>query len=200
MGEQLISRHNTQSTMAAIHPTTAETRLPVDEYVSRFVDRGEKPICEYLDGELLPKPMGIKQHSLVQMNIAFAIRTLWFQQFNPLPELTTRLREKQFYVPDIAVEDKAKPIAGRYPGPDEPVFLCVEILSPPDRIGKLFGKCEEYHRWGVPHCWIVDPERQRAWEYAPDDLEPRRVEQQLTAGPVTLVLPEVFAGLPQCTR
>jgi Uma2 family endonuclease len=74
----------------------------------------------------------------------------------------------------------------------EPVLLCVEILSPPDRIGKLFGKCEEYHKWGVPSSWVIDPGRKVAWEYFPEDVEPRKVLETITAGPIQLGLDEIF--------
>jgi Uma2 family endonuclease len=77
-------------------------------------------------------------------------------------ELTTRLRATKFYVPDIVVEELANPLHGNYPGPGDPVFLCIEIKSPEDRLGQLFGKCEEYHSWGVRHYWVVDPERKVA--------------------------------------
>jgi len=163
-----------------------------EEYVARFIEAGEKPTCEYIDGILLPKPMGTKKHSQVQVNLARLIGNRYDETLNPLTELTTRLREGQFYVPDLAVEDLAKPIQGRYPGPNDPVLLCVEIVSPPDRVGKLFGKCEEYHRWGVPYCWVIDPERKIAWEYFPGDLEPRKVQDTVTAGPIQLALADVF--------
>jgi hypothetical protein len=39
---------------------------------------------------------------------------------------------------------------------------------------------------------VVDPERKAAWEYTPDDVEPRRVVETLTAGAITLALEEVF--------
>jgi Uma2 family endonuclease len=136
--------------------------------------------------------MGTKKHSQVQGNITRLVGDRYDDTLNPLPELTTRLRETKFYVPDLAIEELAKPIQGRYPGPNDPVLLCVEIVSPPDRVGKLFGKCEEYHKWGVPYCWVIDPERKIAWEYFPDDLEPRKVEETLTAGPVRLGLADVF--------
>jgi hypothetical protein len=29
------------------------------------------------------------------------------------------------------------------------VHLCVESLSPEDRIGAVIAKCEDYHDWGV---------------------------------------------------
>jgi len=175
--------------MAAI---TSTPLVSVEEYIARFVDGGEKPTCEYLDGELVPKAMPSKKHCQVQANLTFLIRTGYGEILNPLPELTTRVRETQFFVPDIAVEDIAKPIQSRYPGPKDPVLLCVEVVSPPDRVGKLFGKCEEYHKWGVPYCWVIDPEHKIAWEYFPDDIEPRKIEETLTAGPIRLGLSDVF--------
>jgi Uma2 family endonuclease len=175
--------------MAAI---TSTPLVSVDEYIARFVDAGEKPTCEYEDGMLIPKPMGTKKHSQVQVNVAMLLRINYGKTLNPLTELTTRLREGRFLVPDIAVEEMAKPIPGRYPGKDDPVLLCVEIVSPPDRIGKLFGKCEEYHKWGVPYCWVIDPEHKIAWEYFPNDIEPRKVEDNLTAGPIVLALSDVY--------
>jgi len=175
--------------MAAI---TNAPLVAIEEYIARFVDGGEKPTCEYMDGVLIPKSMGTKKHSQVQANLTRLIGNRYEETLNPLPELTTRLREGQFYVPDMAVEELAKPIPGRYPGPKEPVLLCIEIVSPPDRVGKLFGKCEEYHRWGVPYCWVIDPEPKTAWEYFPDDLEPRKVQDELTAGPIKLSLADVF--------
>jgi Uma2 family endonuclease len=160
-----------------------------------LLNGGEKPTCEYVNGELFPKSIGTKKHSRTQQNIQYYIRQKYGEAFNPLPELTTRLRKTKFYVPDVAIEDRAHPIKGRYPGPEDPVFLCVEVRSPPDRIGKVFGKCEEYHKWGVRYCWVIDPERKIAWECTPEDTEPRRMADALTAGPITLKLDEVFEGV-----
>jgi Uma2 family endonuclease len=126
--------------MAAI---TSTPLVSVEEYIARFVDGDEKPMCEYEDGVLIPKSMPTKQHSQVQANLTTLIRNGYGETLNPLPELTTRMREAQFYVPDLSIEDLAKPIQGGYPGKNDPVLLCVEIMSPPDRVGKLFGKCEE---------------------------------------------------------
>ena len=109
--------------MAAI---TSTHLVPVDEYIARFVDGGEKPTCEYIDGELIPKSMGSKKHGQLQSNLTKLIGYPHDETFNPLPEQTTRLHQGKFYVPDLAVEELAKPIPGRYPGPKDPVFLCVE--------------------------------------------------------------------------
>jgi Uma2 family endonuclease len=41
----------------------------------------------------------------------------------------------------------------------------VEVLSPEDRMSEACAKCEEYHAWGVPNTWIIDPEALRGWVY-----------------------------------
>jgi len=29
----------------------------------------------------------------------------------------------------------------------------------------MLAKCEKYHAWGVPFCWLIDPRKQTAREY-----------------------------------
>jgi Uma2 family endonuclease len=58
--------------MAAI---TNAPLVSIDEYITRFVDGDEKPTCEYVDGLLIPKPMGTKKHSQVQINVGHLIRS-----------------------------------------------------------------------------------------------------------------------------
>jgi Uma2 family endonuclease len=105
----------------------------------------------------------------------------------PLPELTLRLSPTKYLMPDVCV-------AGDFPGPypTEPVLLCCEILSPEDRLGTMLGKCEEYHAWGVPFCWIVDPVKRTAWEHHPAN-EPVRVTDALRAGKLAVRLEELFS-------
>jgi Uma2 family endonuclease len=38
-------------------------------------------------------------------------------------------------------------------------LVAIEILSPEDRHLELMQKLQEYKAWGVPHVWLVDPER-----------------------------------------
>ena len=88
-------------------------------------------------------------------------------------------------------------IAARHiqnPYPTEPVLLCCEILSPEDRLGALLGKCEEYHAWGVPFCWVIDPIKRTAWEYHAA-AEPVRVTSTLGAGEVSVSLKELFSAI-----
>jgi len=139
--------------------------------------------------------MAGKEHGKVQARLAYLILLHYADKFAPISELTTRVKETKFFVPDVAVEDLSHPIKGRYPGPGDPVFLCVEIKSPDDRLTKLFAKCDEYHSWGVPFCWIIEPDRRLAWEYFPNDYEPRKVGEALSAGPIQIPLAAIFESL-----
>ena len=157
--------------------------IPVEEYL-RY---SEKPNCEYRDGALYPKPMPTKLHSIIQRMLLMLLQR---QRVEAYPELTVRISPNKYLVPDVAV---AHDFAGPYP--TEPVLLCCEILSPEDRIGSMFAKCEEYHAWGVPYCWIVDPVRRSAWEYHLAGGEPARVTEVLRAGEIAVSVAELFAAI-----
>ena len=93
--------------------------------------------------------------------------------------------------PDVAVVDS-------FPGPypEKGVRLCCEILPPEDRLGTMLAKCEEYHAWGVPFCWVIDPVKRAAWEYHSGG-EPVRASDKLQAGAIAIGLVELFAALDE---
>jgi Uma2 family endonuclease len=76
----------------------------------------------------------------------------------------------------------------------DPPLLCIEILSPSQRPSELFAKCEAYHSWGVPYCWIVDPIKKLAWEYHSEaPLKLLAPDASLQAGEISVGLSELFA-------
>jgi len=161
---------------------SSATLVSVEEYL-RIT---EKPNREYRDGVLSIKSMGTKFHSMLQWALQVILRR---QGAQALPELTVRISPTRYLVPDVAV---AHDFPGPYP--TEPVLLCCEILSPEDRLGAMLGKCEEYHAWGVPYCWVIDPVKRSAWEYH-SGAEPTRVTTELRAGELSAALAELFAEL-----
>ena len=161
---------------------SSTTLIPVEEYL-RY---SEKPNCEYKDGVVYPKAMPTKFHSIIQSALLMLLRA---QGVRPLPELTVRISATKYLVPDVVVASR---FSGPYP--TDPVQLCCEILSPEDRLGAMFGKCEEYHAWGVPYCWVIDPVKRTAWEYH-SGLEPVRVATALRAGEIAVNLEELFSKL-----
>ncbi len=158
------------------------TLVPVEDYL-RYT---EKPNCEYREGVLYPKPMPTLSHALIQFMLVAMLRKLGMQA---APELTVRLSPSRYLVPDVVA---ARVLQSPYPV--EPVTLCCEILSPEDRLGATLAKCEEYHAWGVPFCWIVDPVKRTAWEYHAG-AEPFRATAMLNAGEFAVSTEELFSAL-----
>lgn len=162
--------------------STTTALMPVEAYLCLT----EKPYREYRDGEVFPKAVPTKYHAIIQRVLMMLLQNQGVQAF---PELTVRISPARYLVPDIAV-------ASDFPGPyaTEPVLLCCEILSPEDRLGAMLSKCEEYHAWGVPFCWVIDPVKRTAWEYH-SGAEPVRATAALCAGELAVSLDELFSAL-----
>ncbi len=156
--------------------------------VEDYLRRTEKPYCEYVDGVLHPKQMGTKNHSRIQYLLQLLLSG---QGVEALGEVHVRLSPTKYLIPDVI----ADPVI-QSPYPTEPVLLCVEILSPDDRIGAMLEKCEQYHEWGVPYCWVIDPQKQTAWQYHKGG-EPEHLDRTatLTAGQLNVRLEELFTEL-----
>lgn len=161
---------------------SSTTLVPVDEYL-RY---SGKPNCKYREGVLCPKPMPTTFHGLLEFMLVVMLRKLGLQA---APEVTVKLSSTKFLVPDVI----AAPVL-QEPYPTAPVLLCCEIMSPEDRLGATLAKCEEYHTWGVPFCWVVDPVKRTAWEYHSGG-EPLRVTSTLRAESVSISLAELFSVL-----
>jgi Uma2 family endonuclease len=156
--------------------------MPVEEYLRLT----EKPYREYRDGVLYSKAMPTTFHGILQLILGAALRKLGLQAAS---EVTVRLSPTKYLVPDVVA---ARVLQSPYP--TDPVLLCCEILSPEDRLGAMLSKCEEYHAWGVPFCWVIDPVKRTAWEYHSGG-EPERASERLRAGEISVSLEELFATL-----
>lgn len=159
------------------------TLISVDEYLSTTY----KPACDYLDGVLRPKPTPTWNHSMIQSQILQLIN-LNFPGFRAGAEVSVLVRPNRYLVPDVVVQESRRV---QSPYPEEPVYLCVEVLSPSDRLSDTIAKCEEYHAWGVRFVWIVDPEERRAWEF-PQGQRLHEVRDSLAAGELAVGLADVF--------
>jgi Uma2 family endonuclease len=157
--------------------------ISVEEYLSSSF----KPACEDIDGVLRQKSVPTKLHALIQFLLVTLLRR---QGVEALAEVTVHVSSTKFLIPDVLADAKIED-----PYPTRPVALCVEILSPEDRISAAFAKCEEYHAWGVPYCWVLDPVKRTAWEYHAH-CDPVKVEQggTLHADKLLVGMDELFSG------
>ena len=155
--------------------------------VEDYLRRTEKPYCEYVDGVLFPKALANTAHARVHAGTQVLLDA---QGVQALGYVHCRLSSTKYLIPDLIVDRTFQ-----HPYPTEPVFLCAEILSPEERIGAMLAKCEQYHAWGVPFCWVIDPEKQTAWQYA-SGSEPEHLTRTgtLTAGNLAVSLEELFSA------
>jgi len=135
------------------------TLVSVEEYLSTDYS----PDCDFIDGVLEDRNVGQKKHSLVQKRILLFLCALEARlRFFVLQEQRVRIGPTRYRVPDICVM-----LGGE---PDEeifttPPFLCVEVLSPDDRMGRMQVRIKDYLDMGVRYVWVIDPYSRLAWTY-----------------------------------
>ena len=134
------------------------TVVSVEEYLSTDYS----PDCDYVDGVVEERNVGQKKHGLVQkMVLLFFTRLEEQLGIFSLQEQRVKVGPTRFRVPDICV------MLGE---PDEEIFttaplLCVEVLSPDDRMSRMQEKIGDFLRAGVRYVWVVDPYSRKAWTY-----------------------------------
>lgn len=142
----------------------ATTLVSVGEYLHTVY----RPDCDYVDGILVERNVGEKDHGKLQREILVYLherRKLW--NIFVIPELRVQVSPTRYRVPDICV--------GVGPEPDEqiftkPPFLCIEVLSPEDRMSRMQDKIDDYLTFGVAYVWVVDPQTRKAWIYTSEAM------------------------------
>jgi len=134
-------------------------QTPLTEYVASTY----RPDCEYLDGELVERNFGERDHSTVQMRLSgYLFQRAADLGIHVFPEQRVQVRTGRFRVPDICV------VLG--PEPEEqilttPPFLCIEILSKRDTMSSMQERIGDYLEFDVPFVWLIDPRLKRAYVY-----------------------------------
>lgn len=162
--------------------------LRADVSLDTYLEMNFEQECELIAGELRAKPMGTVEHSDFELDLGILLREE-FGRARAKVEFSIR-RGEDVLVPDVCVLRAGTPKFYRRIL-DEAPLLCVEIVSPSQRPGELFVKCEMYHEWGDEFCWVVDPVAKRAWTYHAGTAAAVEVFDALT-GPMTLALAEIF--------
>lgn len=151
-----------------------------------------RPDCDYVDGFVLARHGGTHSHGRLQTLIAaHLLRHERQWQIHAVVEVRLKIRARKYRVPDVMV----LPAAPQYPAViEEPPLLCIEVVSPDDRLADLVTRGGDYLGMGVPVTWILDPETKRAFVYSEagtvESLEPI-----LRHGPVELPIGELFQQL-----
>lgn len=133
--------------------------------LKEYLNTSYRPDCDYLDGELLERNVGEWDHSRLQMLLSRYLSNRELEWgIVVVPEQRVQVKARRFRVPDITV------IAGHPPeGPiiTKPPFLCIEILSPSDRLTEMQERIDDYLTFGVSYVWLINPRTRQAYVYTP---------------------------------
>ncbi|MBW4538538.1 MAG: Uma2 family endonuclease [Myxacorys chilensis ATA2-1-KO14] len=151
-----------------------------------------EPASEYINGQIIQKPMPQGEHSVIQGDLVAAINTIVKPQkiARALPELRCTFGGRAI-VPDIAVftydrvpRKNNGVIANHFTiAPD----WTIEILSPDQRSTKVMDKILHCLSHGTQMGWIIDPAEQAILVY-PSQKQPILV---------SLETPESFVSVPE---
>ena len=128
--------------------------------VEQYLRTSYRPDCDYVDGEVVERNEGEWDHSSTRGAI-FLYMGVRQKQWGILvvPEQRVQVKPGRFRVPDLCV-------VLSQPGEQiltKPPFLCIEILSPEDRVKRMEERVNDYLEMGVPHVWVLDPKSKRAY-------------------------------------
>lgn len=135
---------------------STETLISVEQYLASSYE----PDCDYVDGQLEERNMGEWDHANLQATVVTYLRVRYETAgVLILSELRLRVTPTRFRVPDLCVflSDPEEKI------PSKPPFLCIEILSPEDRMSRIETRINDYLAMGVPYVWVLDPETRQAF-------------------------------------
>lgn len=165
-----------------------------------------KPAREYINGNILSKPMPQGKHSQLQGKLVTTINqvTTAAKVALAFPELRCTFGERSL-VPDLAIfawqripTDADGDIANVFPlAPD----WAIEILSPGQSQTKVTGNLLHCLRHGTQMGWLIDPAEKSVFIYTPDNI-PTLLQNQADvlpvpplASPLTLTVGDVFGWL-----
>ena len=135
---------------------SARTLISVEDYLASAYE----PDCDYVDGHIEERNVGEWDHSRLQGKV-YAYLAKHYEEAGILavPELRLRVSSTRFRVPDICVflSNPGERV------PTKPPFICIEILSPEDRMSRVEVRINDYLAMGVPYVWVLDPQTRQAF-------------------------------------
>jgi len=111
------------------------------------------------------KPMPSLNHSIVQANAMFELKSHYREQFRFMSEVNIDITGRVM-VPDIGIFPKMMAdMANDSIVVQQAPLTTIEIHSPSQALSKLIGKANAYFQAGVKSCWIVLPEASGIFVY-----------------------------------
>jgi Uma2 family endonuclease len=135
---------------------SAAVQISLGEYLSNRYE----PDCDYVDGFLEERNVGLRRHSRTQALVACWLANREREhRHEALIAQRVKVSPTRVRIPDIclvAADDRDELT-------QKPPALWIEIVSPDDRWGRIQTRVADCINFGVPMIWIVDPYTKQAW-------------------------------------
>jgi Uma2 family endonuclease len=168
---------------------TAPTMLSIDEYLRTSYH----PDADYVDGEIEERNLGEYEHAKLQhfIDVLFGNNEDdW--EVDTVVEQRIRVNSSRVRVCDVAIlraEDPHEHVTAT------PPLICIEIMSPEDRIPRATRVLADYFLMGVPNIWLIDPIRRIAYTYGAAGLQLTALVLTVPGTPIRLDLNDIFLKL-----
>ncbi|MBI3696722.1 MAG: Uma2 family endonuclease [Acidobacteria bacterium] len=165
---------------------STRTLVSLDEYLTTSY----RPDREYVEGMVLERNVGEYDHSRLQGRLIIYLGSREKQWgIRVVPEQRVQVRSNRFRVPDVCAVKSDSPVEQIF---KRPPLLCVEILSPEDRMAEMQDRIHDYLAFGVSFVWLLDPRTRRAYFYTAAGMQ-EVLDGILRAGdPIAVPLAELF--------
>jgi Uma2 family endonuclease len=159
--------------------------MRTDEMISvrEYLTTDYSPDCDFVDGVVEERNLGEKDHAKLQGAVYayyYNRRKEW--GIGAYPEQRVQVSPTRFRVPDVTV------VAGPEPNEQifsQPPFICIEVLSPEDRLSKVRDRLDDYLHFGVPYIFLLDPRTRKAHRWTAQGM--LEVPELRTESPETVV-------------
>jgi len=169
---------------------TASPLISLEEYLRTSYH----PDADYVDGEVEERNLGEYEHARLQAVLAgIFLRQERDWNVRVLTEQRIFIDTNRVRICDVCLISRDAP---REAVLKHPPLLCVEILSPEDRLSRAQLVLQDYLNIGVMNIWLLDPLRQSAYTFDGKGLH--IFDGELLAVPGTeirLNLTEAFAAI-----
>jgi Uma2 family endonuclease len=167
--------------------------------VEEYLNTSYRPDVEYVDGEIQERNLGEFDHADLQLALGSLLRVRQQEwAIRVVVEIRVQVAQTRFRVPDVCVLAagfEREQIIRRAP------LLCIEVLSPEDRLNAVRKRVQDFLDMGVAEVWIFNPEKRTAYVCSGDLNTPMTEHAsgtlRLAGTAIEIAVAEVFATLDE---
>ena len=161
-----------------------------------YLHTSYRPDCDYIDGEVQERNLGETEHSDLQTRLIELLLTTASKRYvRATTEPRVQVKETRFRIPDVCVRRVSDP---KEQFIRRPPLLCIEVLSPEDRMSRIMERVHDYLEMGVPEVWVFDTSKRSVFLFAGSTMvEQSQGELKVPETPLVLALADIFQALDE---